>query len=271
MLPDTEAEVVEADAVPAKDADADIQIPNGKDAEAQAQKHGWRPKDQWEGEPDKWISAEEFLRRGEENPRILRDRLRKMEKSNEETLQLMRDLMSGYRKDKERAVSDAVAKFKAERREAIKEGDVERAEALDGHIEQLQEQAKPAKEKPEIAQIPSEYSAWAKANPWFYTDAAMSVAARAELDIINADEDTASLADAEKLKLVNKAMRARYPHKFQQAKRPSAPSVEGGSSAPRGEGKKGWNDLPPDIRQIAERLVAKGATTKEKYLKEYAW
>lgn len=271
MLPDNEAEVVEADAVPAKEADADVQIPAGKDAEAQAQKHGWRPKDQWEGEPDKWISAEEFLRRGEENPRILRDRLRKLEKTNEETLQLMRDLVSTQRKDRERYAAEQVAKAKAERREAIQQGDVDRAEALDSRIEEIQEQVKPAKEKPAQTDVPEPYTKWAKDNKWFYTDPAMSAAARAELDIINVDPDTSDLDDDAKLKLVTKAVRQRYPHKFPQAKRPSAPSVEGGSSAPRSEGKKGWNDLPSDVRQIADRLVSRGVVTKEQYLKDFSW
>ena len=33
--------------------------------EGQAREMGWRPKDEWEGEPEKWRDAKEFVERGE--------------------------------------------------------------------------------------------------------------------------------------------------------------------------------------------------------------
>ena len=33
--------------------------------EERASAQGWRPKDEWDGDPDEWVSAREFVRAGE--------------------------------------------------------------------------------------------------------------------------------------------------------------------------------------------------------------
>ena len=58
-----------------KDKPADKDEPELTGAEQQAYAQGWRPQDEWSGDPDKWVDANEFIFRGE-----LMDRIQKQTK-----------------------------------------------------------------------------------------------------------------------------------------------------------------------------------------------
>jgi len=270
MLPEEDVAETGEDTVEAPEKDAKAEP--AKDVEARARRMGWREKEKFRGDPDEWVDAGEFVRRGEEEVPILKSRLRELEKRDGETTKLMRELVENQKKQTERAVSDAIARLKAERREAVKDGDVDRVEQIDDRIDGLKKDAAPKPAYVETAPSNKEYVDWARANPWFNTDTRMHYAAIAELDLINADPEKSDLPDREKLKLVSQAVRTQFHGKFASAKhRPAASAVEGGSQAKRSEGGKAWNDLPADVRQIADRLVSRGVVTKDEYLRNYAW
>jgi len=57
--------------------------------EEKAAQQGWAPQDQWRGPPGKWVDAETFLKRGENNPRVLRERLEATERKHADTIAKM--------------------------------------------------------------------------------------------------------------------------------------------------------------------------------------
>jgi len=53
-----------------EEADETVEVEDTTDSprsesEIQARESGWKPKDEWDGDPTEWVSAEEFNRRGE--------------------------------------------------------------------------------------------------------------------------------------------------------------------------------------------------------------
>jgi hypothetical protein len=62
-------EVVNSPVVEEKEVVTETPVELSPD-EQRAMEHGWRPKEEWEGDPEDWVSAREFNRRGELFARI---------------------------------------------------------------------------------------------------------------------------------------------------------------------------------------------------------
>lgn len=257
------------------------------DAEARARKMGWRPKDEYEKsgrDPEKWVSADEFVRRGENELPVLRERFRKIEKQNEkqakqldEGNKLLRDLVASQKAERDKAVKAALDQAQKDRREAISTGDVPEAERLSGVIEEHKEALKaPVAAERETrtegnAEIPEEVSQWVEANPWFTADRMLNVMATAHYGELMADK---TLSETQRLAKVKAEVVRRFPEKFGNPRRTQPSSVESGNGNGNGRRKmeKGWNDLPRDAQDIADRLIRQGAVKdRASYLKDYAW
>lgn len=110
------------------------QADDGASSEDRAKSMGWRPKDQYKGAPGKWVDAEEFLRRTEEDPRevrkanhVLMRKVQKLEQGIESILSHQERQLTAAR---EQAYNDAHAKLKAAHDEAVASGDVDRADKV---------------------------------------------------------------------------------------------------------------------------------------------
>lgn len=272
MLPEAATVEAEADDAEADDASAAV--------EAQARAKGWRPKDEYEklphADPKKWIDAAAFLKKGEEDGPILRAALRKMEAKADEQAKLLKDIVANQRATVAAAVKDAVDKLNAQKDEAIAEGDVGKVKAIDAKIEQTKADGKTATEatkEPEAGEaLPEEFNVWAGKNPWFTNkkEPAMRALAIGFYDMLHQDPATSSLSDTEKLALVTKEVRARYPEKFARAK--TNGTVEGATHTRRGEGEHSFADLPKEAQDICDRLVRqKVVKSREDYIKAYPW
>lgn len=252
------------------------------EAETRARRMGWHPKDEYDAsgrDPEKWVDADTFIARGESELPVLKDRFRKLEriadkqsKEITEGTKLLRDLVAQQKTQTDNAVKAAITKLTEERKTAASVGDVDRVEALSDEIagkrEELKAPAVEHKEAKEDHVPPPEVIEWAEKNPWFQTDRKMHDLAVAEYGDLLADK---SLNETQRLAKVKAEVVRRFPEKFTNTKRAEAPAVESGNGGGRRTIAKGWNDLPADVRQIADRLVSTKVVTKEQYLKDYPW
>lgn len=247
------------------------------DTEDRARRMGWRPKDEFEAsgrDASKWVSAEEFIEAGERSLPILRERMRKVDKALEESTKLMRDLVKHQAKTTQQAIDRAIADFQAEKRIAVTEGDADRVEALDKKIDakKAEKDEIPTASETKADPVPEVFVKWGESNPWFFKDQELREEAEDQLDILNASRRTKALSEAEKLRLVTQHVKGKFPAKFGNQRRQEPSSVEGGTQSRGKPGGKTWNDLPADVRGIAERLVAtKVVASREAYLKSYQW
>lgn len=260
----------------------------GHDVEARARKMGWRPKSEYEAsgrDVSKFVSAEEFVRRGEQELPVMRERSRRLEKtvSNlegklEEGNKLLRDLIANQKAERDKAVKKAISELTAKRKDASSIGDAEAVEALSGEIEeQKAELKKPVaaeqeQQRQQKADIPQEVIAWAEENKnWFIPGEPEHAVAVA---FYGKQADT--MPEAEKLRLTKAEVMRRFPERFGNTRRNQPAAVEsgnGGGGIGRGKpAQKGWSDLPRDAQDIGERLIRMGAIKdKAAYLKDYAW
>jgi hypothetical protein len=152
-----------------------------EDAEL-ASKMGWTDKDQFHGDPDKWVDPKEFLRRGNEHVGILKSRVTRGEqqisKLQEQNNKLIKLMSKKFIAEHERGE----AQLKRVRQEAIDSGDGEAFtkadEALEAHrankpeIEEVAEtdEGKP-QVSPEIAAMTEDFMA---RNKWFGSNQEMT-------------------------------------------------------------------------------------------------
>ena len=274
----------------------------GDDTEARARAMGWVPQEDFRGPADKWRDATEFVRRGEEDLPIVRERLRDTTRKLTQLEQRLNareaEFQTNYQSlermttvalDRQRQqIADSYA---AAARAAVEVGDVTRYDQLQRDqqqaLQQFDNQSFEAREVPKRQaqqaqqaaqqQLPAEevpiVEGWRQSNPWFLHDAEMNmVAQQAHVRIGRENPD---LPLAENLKRVTAYIQQRYPEKFnaQQAAPMRGSTVEGGSRVPSAGGAmrgKGAGELPQEARRQGDKYVKQGLFKDiNEYAKEY--
>lgn len=155
----------------APEAEAEVPEENSED---RAKRMGWKPKDAYKGPEGKWVEAEEFLRRAEEDPREVRKAneilMRKLQKVEQGVAAMQahqeRELAAARREEYARAQADLKRAHDA----AVSEGDIEKADkawkARDVLATRQVEEAKaPANGVDHQSQ--EILNAWKAENPWY--------------------------------------------------------------------------------------------------------
>lgn len=232
--------------------------------EQEARSAGWVPKEEYQGDENKWVDADEFIRRGPlfEKINIQSRELKEVKK----TLDAMR---VHYHNVKETAFKEAIATLKAEKKAAFVDGDPDKIVEIDDKIDDIRDQQRryDMQKAQEIAAsvqagINPEFQAWTNRNNWYETSKPM----RAFADALGIELHSSGLTPSEVLKRVEIQVKEEFPHKFRNANRDKALAVE---STGKGSGKSNGpsNDgLDPLQRQIMDRLVRSGVMTKEQYI-----
>jgi hypothetical protein len=166
--------------------------------EQQAKEMGWRPKDQFKGDPDKWVDAEEYVERGEHVLPIVRaerDRLRgelltrdqkfgTLQQELEATKAIVKGLEKNYTESLTRQLEAQRKQLKANLKDAVEERDTDREFEVREQLEALTEAEKDAKKeqeenkeklngtKPPVQtstdpELSPDFTAWKAENPWF--------------------------------------------------------------------------------------------------------
>jgi len=249
------------------------QQPNEIETRARAQ--GWVPKEEFRGPADKWRDAAEFVKRGEEELPILRERSRTLERriadmERENSAKLARlERITTTALERQRA--DLEARYNAAMRDAVQTGDVQRfdqlqrdrAQAVDDFDKRVQPQQPDQSGLP--PQIASAVQAWKQQNEWFDRDPQLNAAAQALHIGLNRDKPGMSLAD--NLAEVSRQVRQMFPEKF-GVQRSDPAIVEGsGGRMATSTRKSPESTLTAEERRIGERFVKEGLF---KNLGEYA-
>lgn len=230
------------------------------DVLTEAMKQGYNP--DYEGENKK--SPKEFLEVAYNHNKVLKERNDKLSTQVDDLSDKINRLVQFQSEMKQKAVDAAIKALKAERKEAIKDGDHEKVEELD---EQITKQAVATPQNNIIL------DSWLKRNVWYGTDDDLAI----EADIIAKQlQDTgrfrANESDYEKLlSQVEARVKKQFPDKFKNPKKDNPPEVEAGRSSPERQSKRTFAELPADAKRACEHFVKDGVMTKEQYLDIYEW
>lgn len=215
-------------------------------AETFARRWGWKPKEDFKGDPAKWVDAVAFFQRGLENPAILLERQQVMDRKMtglEQRLgqqstelqaarQAVTEMTEMLRRADERGYKRARAELLEQRDKAIETGDKATVHAIDAGLAELDEtkpkpaptRADPAKQSNVVepaarVEVQPEVQAFYTDNPWYTTDQEMRrFADRIHVGLFKSDPN---LTLAENLKIVADEARARFPDKFRAPPRPN--------------------------------------------------
>lgn len=247
--------------------------------ETEARKMGWRPKDEYKGNPDLWREADEFVQRGREILPIVRANNEKLEANNEKLAKEIRELRQTITEQKEwntraerLSYERAIKDVEARQREAVTLGDVE---AFDKARDDLKAINKEVETKPEVQANPADdpvLNAWIGENKWYGTDSELTEESIVVAEIVR--RRNPNLAGAEFLNEVAKRVRAAHPDKFEDKTNPkrSAPPAVEGPTRPAPKGGKTFADLPAEAKAQCDRFIKNGVLkTREEYARNYEW
>ena len=224
----------------------------------QAKEMGWKPLEEYEGEPNKWVDASIFVARAP-----LFEKIEQQNRENKETKRALLEMKALLSKSEDAAYKRALDSLKTQRKEALSEGDVLTADNIGDRIDELKQN--PPKANVE-ASPPPEFQSWVARNAW-YSD----------------DEDMKDFADAKGVKfgatgvtgpdLLNKveeAVKKAFPHKFKTGNpnREKAAGVETDSAQGKANLSSKAFKLSPEEDQVCNRMVRTGTMTREEYIKE---
>ena len=253
-----------------------------EELEARAKRMGWVPKEEFRGDPERWVDAEKFVDRGQEMMPILKENLSRMEKKFEgaETKigQLQDTLEKVVKLSKsasDRAYKRALRDLKGQQREAADKGDVVTFDAIENQLQELNESAEVAPgEKKEIKEtgdgLHPDFTPWHKVNIWYGQDKDLTAYANGVAQIVAADSpgiDGKQFYDE-----ITKRVKEVFPHKFENPNRKKADVVEGGGGGDdvHAKKKKAYRDLPAEAKAACDQFVKDGLfKNAQGYVDEY--
>ena len=149
------AEVLDSEGLEPENLEAEVIEANP--AEDKAREGGWKPKEDWQGEPDEWRSAEVFNERGEwiEKHKTQQKRMDELENTVQSRLENQRKMME---QQAETQRNELIRK----RNDAIDEADREKANKYQDDIDSLRQNEEP--EQVNNNQVVMDN--WNTANPW---------------------------------------------------------------------------------------------------------
>lgn len=238
--------------------------------EAEARKMGWTPQDEFKGDPAKWRPADEFVERGRNMLPILRKTVEKQQNELAELKKSIKEFAEYHSKTEQRAYAKAYGDLKAQQMEAVAAGNTEAFKQIDQKIEELHEEV--SSKKP--ITVPKDdnpaddpvYMEWASRNKWVDTDPELSAYAEGQGLYLNKSR---GLRGLDLLEEVTRAVKQKFPEKFSNPRRNSAPSVEGATPvAKKGNGKT-YADMPKEDRETCDRMVKRYGISKDEFVKTY--
>lgn len=234
-----------------------------------AKQQGWRPLEEWEGNPEEWVDAKTFNQRGEYMDRIKTQSslIKKLEKKLATHETTLKELAEHHKRVADIEYKRALDDLKGLKKEALELGDHGKVVEIDDKIQDLK--AQPV--KPEPAQNAQEMHPdvmdWIEQNPWYEEDAVLAGAANGLVgDMIRRDPSLQGRV-REVLEKVTTQLKEEFPNKFGKKVRMSTVTESSTSDTKQSAPKYTARHLNADQKQIAKRFIAAGAI---KSMDEYA-
>ncbi len=255
--------------------------------EKEARGMGWSPKEEWKGNPEKWIDAETFVKRGHEIMPILRENNKRQQKE----IETLRGELSGLKKlftDSQDAIK-ALKEFnstttlteakrtKDEIKEAIKkaktDGDIDTEVQLTDQLSEVNTVIKAAEKEGKTEKVekkpkdePVDYTKdpvfieWQGRNDWYGTDKRRTRLANMIAEEMRMDSETKELVGKAFLDRLSEEVEITIAERAGGGSKSS--KVEGsrggrGNGEDGGKGGKGYTSLPADAKAYCEKMTAR--------------
>lgn len=202
-----------------------------------ASEMGWSPKDKWQGDPDKWKPAADFIRTGHDIQKTLSRELKGVKQEVERFGRVAADIT-------EERVRQRDEHWQNKLTEAVDAGDHDAARQATNEIKKL------AVQRPATEGLAPETRDWIARNEWFNSDPLAQMRAKEITDRLH------YLPIAEQLAQAERAIRKEFPEHFAaQGKQPPATQTGASRKAAPSNRARGFADMPADSQQMAKDMV----------------
>lgn len=228
--------------------------------EVKAMDEGWVPQDQWEGDPDLWRPAKEFVDRGE--------LFKKIDDQNRTVKELKRaldDMKKHHSQVRETEYAKALTALKEQKQTALEDGNAAQVIKLDDQIDLVKDEQKALKAEPAVSAETSpspEFTNWTNRNKWYDTSQPM----RAYADALGRELAYGGMEPSKVLAEVERQVKQEFPNKFTNPNR-DKPGVVEGSSSKGGKANESFA-LSDEERRVMQRFVRSGVMTEAEYIKD---
>jgi uncharacterized protein YqgV (UPF0045/DUF77 family) len=278
------------------------QTPEGPSPEviAKATEMGWSPRDKFRGDPEKWVEADEFVRKGEEvlpliraSNRKLNERLSETSAENTVLKSQLQELQESVQVLQEVQQRESVARIDRQIKVLRREIEEARTERDPDKVVELQERLDELDtEKDKIAQEPierkkatddegggpsaalqQELRDWSEENTWFGQNKAKTAIANSLAREVKADPAFKGVLGKRFLDEVKRRTEEVYATEFPNKSGSTTGKTLNGDGTATGTGRgtrrgKGYLDLPSDARHQVDldvdRLVGPNKVFKKK-------
>lgn len=222
---------------------------------------GWVPKEEFDGDPERFVDYGEFVRRGE--------LFRKIETQSKDVKELRRalnELAKHNSKIREVEYARALADFKSQKKTALAEGDYDKVEEIEEKIDLVKDQQRVQQQQAAQTAIPQEVhpelQSWMSKNPWYETNRSM----RGWADARGVELAEEGKNPREVLKALETEVKERFKEKFSNPNRSRPGAVEAPSRPTRAGKAEVDYELSDTERSVMETLVRQKVLTKEEYV-----
>lgn len=237
--------------------------------EQEARQEGWRPQEEWKGDPDKWVDAETFVERGEKISGILKSKVERLEQRLERAERANQKFGEYHKKTIERERQQAeqtIAALEKKIEQAISEGDGQAYTQYSRQVNDLKTNLPKGDDFndgfSELAQ------SWLSDNQWYNNDPTLATFADGAADRLRAQGFTGKAYFDELTRLVKSS----FPEKFENPNRKRESNVDTGEPPEEAPvKKKSYKALPADAKKACDEFVAQGFMTREQYVEQYDW
>jgi hypothetical protein len=215
---------------------------------------GWKPKDQFRGDPDDWRPAADFIRASRDinqslsrELRGVRDQVTRMERVSSE---LLRDKLA-----------ERDAYWASQQAKAVEDGDSAAVDRIVSKRIELRQSAPVADDTP-----PETVDFMERNKAWFGKDRLATLRAREVCGQLAKE----GVSPAEQLRDAERAVRKEFPELF-PAPAKQAPGVQTATSrnATPANRRKGFADMPAESQQMAVQYQKDHGIPKEKFAESY--
>ena len=219
--------------------------------EVAAREKGWRPKEEFAGDPEDWVDAKEFVSR-EPLYKALHKANREIKrvKREQDTFKQLYDKLENTAKEK------AIAELREQLRVAAEEKDIEAALSIKDKITELEVKSEESAVKNE------EFETWLESNDWYESDEDLrDFADGMGFALVKKNKDMPLEQIYEK---VTKAAKEAFPNKFGNPNKTKPNAVDSGKHIPAKSVTKkkevSYEDLPEEVQDVYRKMVKKDTT-----------
>lgn len=241
------------------------EVQEERDFEAEARAQGWTGPENWRGDPDKFKTAEQFVKDGENIPAILKSKVDRLEQrveqllaSNQKVNEMTQRTLEKEKKEKQKLVKQ----LEEVRKQAVTDGDGEAFDRADKQLEDLKT------DHIETQGIDPLAKNWLEHNTWYETNDKLAAFADGIADRLVAQGYTGQAYFDE----LTKRTMDTFPEDFGNKNRKKPSSVDGGTPPVENSSKRTFESLPKEAKDAFAQFKRDiPGFTKEQYLESYEW